>query len=116
VKKNPQKETASETPMVEVLEKAAADAKSKHRKKDTKPTAASQEAHQTTFSLSDVYYLPRLLNMPCYPYSLFLSLQPSMQKFLSLGTKCLGIQKTANKTRGRYSHTLLTKGVLGCRY
>jgi hypothetical protein len=31
-KKNPQKEAASETPMVEVLQKAAADAK-----KDTKP-------------------------------------------------------------------------------
>jgi hypothetical protein len=40
--------------MVEVLEKAAADAKTKRRKKDTKPAAASLEAHQATSSLSDV--------------------------------------------------------------
>jgi hypothetical protein len=54
VEKNPQKEAANETPMVEVLEKAAADAKTKRRKKDTKPAAASLEAHQATSSLSDV--------------------------------------------------------------
>jgi hypothetical protein len=54
VEKNQQKEDASETPKVEVLEKAIADAKIKHHKKDTKPAAASLEAHQATSSSSDV--------------------------------------------------------------
>jgi hypothetical protein len=57
VKKNPQKEAVSETPMVEVLEKIAADAKIKRRKKNTKAAAASLEAHQATSSLSDVSIL-----------------------------------------------------------
>jgi hypothetical protein len=57
VKKNPQKEAVSETPMVEVLEKIAADAKIKRHKKNTKAIAASLEAHQATYSLSDVSIL-----------------------------------------------------------
>jgi hypothetical protein len=57
VKKNPQKEAASETPVVEVLEKAAADAKIKHRKKDTKDVVVSLEAHQATCSSNDVSIL-----------------------------------------------------------
>jgi hypothetical protein len=57
VENNPQKEAASETPMVTVLEKAAVDAKSKRRKKDTKPASASLEAHQDVFSSSDVSIL-----------------------------------------------------------
>jgi hypothetical protein len=39
------------------LEKAAADAKSKRRKKDTKSTSTSLEAHEAAFSLSDVSIL-----------------------------------------------------------
>jgi hypothetical protein len=54
VERNPQKETASETLIVVVLEKAAADAKSKRHKKDTKPASSSLEAHQAAFSSSDV--------------------------------------------------------------
>jgi hypothetical protein len=57
MEKNSQKEAANETPIVEVLEKTAADAKTKRRKKDTKPTAASLEAHQATSSSSDVSIL-----------------------------------------------------------
>jgi hypothetical protein len=57
VKMNPKKEAASETPMVEVLEKIAADAKIKRRKKNTKAAPASLEAHQATSSLSDVSIL-----------------------------------------------------------
>jgi hypothetical protein len=71
--KNPQKEAATETPVVEVLEKTAADAKIKRRMKDTKPTAVSLEAHQATSSLSDVsilfsraskYVIVALLSLP----------------------------------------------------
>jgi hypothetical protein len=57
MEKNPEKEAAKETPMVKVLEKAVADAKIKGHKKDTKPAAASLEAHQATSSLSDVSIL-----------------------------------------------------------
>jgi hypothetical protein len=57
MEKNPQKEVANETPMVEVLEKAVVDVKSKRRKKDTKPAAASLEAHQATSSSNDVSIL-----------------------------------------------------------
>jgi predicted transcriptional regulator len=57
VKKNPQKQAVSETLVVEVLEEAAADAKIKRRKKDTKPAAVSLEAHQATSSSSDVSIL-----------------------------------------------------------
>jgi hypothetical protein len=57
VENNLQKEAIDETPMVEVLEKAAADAKIKHRKKDTKPAVASHEAHQAISSSSDVSIL-----------------------------------------------------------
>jgi hypothetical protein len=54
VERNPQKEGASETPIVAVLEKAVVDAKSKRRKKDTEPASTSLEAHQAVFSSSDV--------------------------------------------------------------
>jgi hypothetical protein len=52
--RNSQKETASESPLVIVLEKAIADAKSKRRKKDKNPASTSLEAHQALFSSSDV--------------------------------------------------------------
>jgi hypothetical protein len=54
VERNSQKETGSETPLVAVLDKAAADAKSKRRKKDKNPASTSLEAHQATFTSSDV--------------------------------------------------------------
>jgi hypothetical protein len=52
--RNPQKQAASETPLVAVLAKAAADAKSKRRKKGKNPASTSLEAHQAAFSSSDI--------------------------------------------------------------
>jgi hypothetical protein len=52
--RNPQKESASEFPLVAVFEKAAVDAKSKRYKKDKNPASTSLEAHQALFSSSDV--------------------------------------------------------------
>jgi hypothetical protein len=54
VEMNPQKETASEAPLVAVSEEAAADAKSKLCKKDKILASTSLEAHQAMFSLSDI--------------------------------------------------------------
>jgi hypothetical protein len=54
LKKNSQKELASEGPLVDVLGKAAAEAKTKRRKRDAQPVAISLEAHQPTSSLTDV--------------------------------------------------------------
>jgi hypothetical protein len=54
VNKNPQKQAAGETPVLEVLEKAVADAEIKRHRKDAKPAAISLEAHQAMSSSSDV--------------------------------------------------------------
>jgi hypothetical protein len=110
MKKNPQKDPPSETPMVAVLEKTAVDAKSKHHKKDTKPASASLEAHQATFSLGDVSILLALdseytvLSLLSFPFP-----SASDAEVLSLGTEFLEFWKAANENKGRCSHTLFTK-------
>jgi hypothetical protein len=100
--RNSQKETASESPLVIVLEKAAADAKSKHRKKDKNPASTSLEAHQALFSSSDVsIFCSSFRVCSVCPYFVLFLLQPLMQKFLSLGVECLEFRKAADENKGK---------------
>jgi hypothetical protein len=57
LKKNLQKEPASEAPLVDVLGKAAVEAKTKRHKRDAQHVAISLEAHQPASSLTNVSIL-----------------------------------------------------------
>jgi hypothetical protein len=102
VEMNPQKETASEAPLVAVSEEAAADAKSKLCKKDKNLASTSLEAHQAMFSLSDIsMFFLILQSMLCLSLLSALFALAFMQKFLSLGTECLEFWKAGDESKGK---------------
>jgi hypothetical protein len=97
-----QEETVLENPSQDILEKIVGAPPMKRRKKTTHYASVSLEAHHPVSSFDNVskpfFIMIFLFLHLLYLYSF--TLQPLMQRFLSLGTDCVKIQKDADESKG----------------
>jgi hypothetical protein len=99
-----QEENVVENPSQDILEKIVSAPPTKRHKKMMPSASVSLEAHQPLSSSDNVSITFYILIFPflhlLYLYSF--TLQPLIQRFLSLGTDCVKIQKDADESKGMF--------------